>query len=459
MADNDAGDRVLMVYDAATGTGTATNLQLAVQFADLGQPEIVDCGNGPQLEQLLAFTVPEANQANAILNADGDMTDAVLHVYDVRTGVVTNVGQAVSNCTIPGCNTFKGFTVANHRVRFLTKESDQNAILNSDGDEDDYVIQVYDACTHTARVIGTATSGDPINPPSDDDTQYSDEAGRCQEGATVLLSPGSCRVDADCPPGATCESATVTVGAADADADGVPDALDNCRFVANTDQADADGDEVGDACDLSTCGNGTTEAAEGCDDGNVAGGDGCSAACQTETQSHLIKGSKMVVKDPSGAELKRSIVVLGKETASDIGAAIVGDPTASGATLRVVATGATDSDETYALDAAGWSPTKTGFKYKGPTGSDGDPVNQVVLTRTPGGKALLKAIVKGSLGTQPVNVVPPNGATGGGVVLTINGGDSYCVGFGGAGGGSTAVDSTRIWKITNAVTQSCPAAP
>jgi cysteine-rich repeat protein len=37
------------------------------------------------------------------------------------------------------------------------------------------------------------------------------------------------------------------------------------------------------------CGNGTVEAGENCDDGNAAGGDGCSASCQTEagTQPRL----------------------------------------------------------------------------------------------------------------------------------------------------------------------------
>ncbi len=39
-------------------------------------------------------------------------------------------------------------------------------------------------------------------------------------------------------------------GLADRDADGVPDAQDNCPDVANGDQANGDGDDVGDACDV-----------------------------------------------------------------------------------------------------------------------------------------------------------------------------------------------------------------
>lgn len=41
----------------------------------------------------------------------------------------------------------------------------------------------------------------------------------------------------------------VRVLAADADGDGVPDALDNCPHLANPDQADTDADGAGDACD------------------------------------------------------------------------------------------------------------------------------------------------------------------------------------------------------------------
>lgn len=457
--DGDFGDRTLRIYDAASGTGMPTDFPYAVQFADLGQPEVIDCGSGPHVEQLLAFTVPEGSQSNTpggSLNGDADPDDNVLFVYDVRSGLTTPVGQAVSNCTIPGCNTFKGFAIANHRVRFLTKESDQDAILNSDGDTDDYVIQVWDGCTKTARVIGTAGTGDPLRPPTDPVGAYSDPAGRCKQGATLLLSPGSCRTDDDCPASATCVAANVTIGESDTDADDIPDALDNCPSVANTGQIDADADEVGDACDLAVCGNGMIELDEGCDDGNPTGGDGCSAACQAEP--HMIRGKKMLVKDPSGYEQNRSIVVLGKESGLylDLGLAF-GNPVQNGATLRVIAKGVEHYDETFVLDPSGWTYTPTGYLYAGPTEADGDPVKKLIVRRSLlGGKALLKVIIRGNLGTQPVDIEPPLGVADGGIILTINGGGVYCVGFGGAAGGSDPLNSGRVWKIVNPTGKACP---
>src|SRR5262249_40417323 len=141
-----------------------------------------------------------------------------------------------------------------------------------------------------------------------------------------------------------------------------------------------------------------------------------------------ILGKKMLVKDPTGNEAQRLVVALGIATSAR---PIVGDPVANGATLRVIATGTTPSDQTYLLDAAGWSAAGTvGFKYAGPTGGDGDPVKKVLIRRTLGGRALVKAILKGSVGTQSLDVVPPNLGDAGGIILTINGGGKYCAAFG-----------------------------
>jgi len=99
---------------------------------------------------------------------------------------------------------------------------------------------------------------------------------------------------------------------ADADADGVSDACDNCPGVANASQADGDLDGAGAACDCDdadpdvrpgipevcdgldtdcnpatpdcppVCGNDVLEAGEACDDGNTNPDDGCSPTCTIE---------------------------------------------------------------------------------------------------------------------------------------------------------------------------------
>ncbi len=68
----------------------------------------------------------------------------------------------------------------------------------------------------------------------------------------------------------------------DGDGDGLCANADNCPLNYNPAQADLNGNGQGDACEGVVCGNGLVQGSEQCDDGNIAGGDGCSAICTVE---------------------------------------------------------------------------------------------------------------------------------------------------------------------------------
>lgn len=118
------------------------------------------------------------------------------------------------------------------------------------------------------------------------------EAGSCSPGefcdagapssTTCHREQGPCRscapgdaACAPCPGDAVCRQELVARTAADSDADGLPDAIDSCPLTPNVEQLDLDRDGVGDDCDPQTCGNGTLETGEPCDDGNLDPDDGC----------------------------------------------------------------------------------------------------------------------------------------------------------------------------------------
>ena len=79
------------------------------------------------------------------------------------------------------------------------------------------------------------------------------------------------------------------------------------------------------------------------------------------------------------------------------------------------------------------------------------------LSRSPGGTARIKAILKGSVGTQSLLAVPPDNGDEGGIILTLHGGGTYCAAFGGAAGGTEDKDTAQLWKVRNAVADACPA--
>jgi len=68
----------------------------------------------------------------------------------------------------------------------------------------------------------------------------------------------------------------------DGDADGLCADADNCPLDYNPGQSDTYGTSAGDACEGDVCGDGVVTGAEECDDGNFAGGDGCSGICTLE---------------------------------------------------------------------------------------------------------------------------------------------------------------------------------
>lgn len=175
---------------------------------------------------------------------------------------------------------------------------------------------------------------------------------------------------------------------------------------------------------------------------------------------HLILGKRMVVVQRSPSENVRRVVMTGMEHDTDIGPSIVGDPRVSGATLTIVVNGATPTVQSFDLAAERWHGIEdVGFFYSGPVrnGVPGPPVRRVRIRRSSRGLGLIIVTVRGNVGADPLNVVPPNPGDDGGLILDINGGDRYCVMFGGAAGGNEAVDDDELWRIVSATAQpGCP---
>jgi cysteine-rich repeat protein len=332
-ADGDTTDRVVQVYDADTeqlilGSGTSPRIMAAEDFV-LGERSITACG----VHQLVAFRSNEAAEGNTNLNGtsgtplDVDTDDDVLQVFDTVTRTLKNVGQAVTPCRLQACDPQQPYRVSGSKVKFLTLEAEQGGQdLSGEGSHTDLVLQVYDFCGDKVTTIGRIAPTDGQNPldETEDSGVIIAPAGRCDLATTcdptndqcgdgaycqddtcdpatgtcvihtglacgsdvacrrcLLLQPGTCLDDPDCPPGTTCQPMLIAAPTlvTDIDDDGVPDGQDNCLLVANTSQLDGDEDGVGDACDAQACGNGVLEVGEECDDGNQLDGDRCSAHC------------------------------------------------------------------------------------------------------------------------------------------------------------------------------------
>jgi len=182
----------------------------------------------------------------------------------------------------------------------------------------------------------------------------------------------------------------------------------------------------------------------------------------------MVRGRVLVVTDPLPGvnSSRRHILVYGAELPST--STVVGDPRSDGAQLLVVAKGNTSASQTFMLppgafaepNGPGWrrlvKRRRAIYTYVDERGENG-PVTGLTI-RQVGGSFRIKATLDGRGNNPEISVVPPNPGTDGGVIVSINGGDSYCVAFGGAAGGKITDNDAETFRITKARLEGCPVA-
>lgn len=132
----------------------------------------------------------------------------------------------------------------------------------------------------TPSAVDAAKGPRPADNPPDD----GDEPGDQTDPPVAEQPPSDAGQTSSAPPDAGCS---------DYDRDSVCDDVDNCRRVANPDQADADGDGRGDACPAVNCDGATVSGAV-----ELAGAtvDSVRINDQTETLARVLPGSEVSMR-------------------------------------------------------------------------------------------------------------------------------------------------------------------
>jgi hypothetical protein len=183
-----------------------------------------------------------------------------------------------------------------------------------------------------------------------------------------------------------------------------------------------------------------------------------------------VLGSRMRVSDPLPGvnPSQRTVLVIAKERPTD--ETIVGDPVADGATLELIVNGTTSTSQSIALPA-GAPPISTGpgwvskvipgtyaiFKYVDKNG-EASPVVYLLLKWKVGSAFGLKVKLDAQGNNPPIDVVPGNPTSDLGIRLTLGTGDTYCVLFGGAAGGTVVDGGPQVVKAAKPTGEGCPVA-
>lgn len=175
-----------------------------------------------------------------------------------------------------------------------------------------------------------------------------------------------------------------------------------------------------------------------------------------------ILGQRLALQNPApGDPSRRKVVLSARERAS--ADTITGDPTVTGSNggglLQLVVEGGTTTNEVFALpqgtNRAGrpfWKTLAGGYRYADPHGENG-PVASLVLRKTKTGTLSLRAVLSGR--RAALGVTPPAPGTHAWALLSLSGGDRYCVAFG--PDATIDDDGARAFTVFRVGSESCPA--
>ena len=186
------------------------------------------------------------------------------------------------------------------------------------------------------------------------------------------------------------------------------------------------------------------------------------AAAPVLAADQTILGQRLTVTDKTPGDPARRRVVL---TARELKSAntLTGDPTGGGPSggglLHIVTAGGSPANDLFALPQKTasngkpfWTAIAGGFRYADLRGENG-PVQSLVVRKANNGTFSLRVVLSGK--HAPLGVVPPNPGSSAYALLSLSGGDRYCVAY--APPATLQNDGARSFTVFRVAAEACPA--